>query len=980
MTGNRRHRASANRTFPGIAATGKSGLLAALTVAVLLLASCSTSRNTAGSRFYHSMVARYNTYFNGKQAYDKGAQSQEKARKDNMLEIPDLYPMSDKKVMSVGKSDFDLAIEKAQKAIKLHSITAKPKKKDPGRQTEKDKQWQARNEYNPFLWNAWMLMADAQAHEGEFIEAASTYSYIARLYADEPDIASIALGRMAWCYAQLEWVYESDELFSRTVRMESSRQTQMQLAALKASALIRQERFSESLPYMEQAIGRKGVSRSGRMKELYLLGQLYKQNGMTDKAQQCYGKLLRMSPPYDLEFHARIRQTETMASGQNSRKALGKLERMLDDQKNKDRLDQVYYAMGNIMLLENDTLRALGYYEKGAEASDRSTPEKGVLLLTMAKLYWNRANYEKAGKCYSQAVGMIGSDHKEFETVKLRSQVLEELNSSITTIHLQDSLQWLATLPDTQVIRIIDKVIEDLILKEEQQREDSIARAGKGDAGAVARDSRQESGGWYFYNSQAVERGSAEFQKQWGQRKLEDDWRRQNKSVLSGADTGSGHRELQADTKGLPVMPSDSTLTLPDSIPEIKADPHERQYYLDMIPYSEEALEKSDRAITRSLLDAGLIYKDKLAEYGLAESTLSRLVNGYPTFEEADDAAYNLYLMYSLTGRSQMADSCIGLMKELFPESDFTLMLSDPDYLDNARYGRHREDSLYTITYRAYLDGDTALTRQGCEMSHNRYPKGANRDRFMFLDAALDLEQDNIQGFLSKLKVLVSKYPKNDISQYAGLIVKGVEEGKILQSSQLVSIWDFSGNMMNSQPDSLRPEFSKDRFDPFVFVLAYPDGEINENQLLFEMANYNFSNFMMRNFELNFSKEHGIGMLQIGDFLNFDEAFTYSRSLYNNPRMASVLEGIKALTISRKNLEILLKYYSFNEWQEFYEQTFLSIPQFDIDGGTLYEELEEPETPEEPEILPEPEEPEKPEDPEEPEEPEKIKKPRDRQP
>jgi len=937
-TGQMRNKASRIRTFSG-AASGKTALMTAALVAMLALVSCSTSRNTAGSRFYHSMVTRYNTWFNGKQAYDKGAQSQDKARKDNMLEIPDLYAMSDEKVVSVGKSDFDIAIEKAKKAIKLHSITAKPKKKDADRQTEKDKQWQARTEYNPFLWNAWMLMADSQAHEGEFIEAASTYSYIARLYADFPDIASIALGRMAWCYAQLDWIYEADELFSRTGRMENSRQTRMQLAALKASALIGQERFSESLPYMEQAIGRKGVSRSGRMRELYLLGQLYKENGMYDKAQQCYGKLLRMSPPYELEFHTRIRQTETMASGQNSRKALGKLERMLKDSKNKDRLDQVYYAMGNIMMLENDTLGALGYYESGAKASDRKSPEKGVLLLTMANLYWERADYEKAGPCYSEAVGMIGTEHKEFETVKLRSQVLEELSGNIRAIHLQDSLQWLATLPDTQVIRIIDKVIEELIFKEEQQREDSIARAVKGDAAATVQESGQESGGWYFYNSQAVERGAAEFQKQWGQRKLEDDWRRQNRSVLSGSE--SSPQQVMA-AQGATGMAADSTLT--DSIQEMPAppNPHERQYYLDQIPYSQESIENSDRIISRSLLDAGLAYKDKLTEYDLAESMLTRLINGYSSFSEADDAAYNLYLMYSLTGRHEMADSCIGLMKDMFPESDFTLMLSDPDYLDNARYGRHREDSIYTQTYQAFLDGDTALAREGCEISRTRYPKESNRDRFMFLDAALELENGNIQGFLTKLKELVSKFPQNDISQYAGMIVKGVESGKILQSSQLVSLWDFSGNTLNSQPDSLRPPFSNSRFDSFVFVLAYPEDELNENQLLFEMASYNFSNFMMRNFDLKFSKEHGIGMLQIGDFLNFDEAYTYSHSLYNNPEMAKMLEGIRALTISKRNLETLLKYYSFNEWQEFYENTFLSIPLFDIDGGTLYEELDEP--------------------------------------
>ena len=82
-------------------------------------------------------------------------------------------------------------------------------------------------------------------------------------------------------------------------------------------------------------------------------------------------------------------------------------------------------------------------------------------------------------------------------------------------------------------------------------------------------------------------------------------------------------------------------------------------------------------------------------------------------------------------------------------------------------------------------------------------------------------------------------------------------------------------------------------------------------------------------------------MLKIGEFLNFDEAYVYSRSLYDDAEMAAKLSGIKALVISPKNLNTLLKYYSFNEYQEFYEEHFLNIPEFEIDGGTLFEEFDD---------------------------------------
>ena len=914
-------------------------------LSILTVAGCSTTRNTASSRLYQSAVTRFNAYFNGQQAYDKGYAAQEKSKKDNMLEIPDMFPISDTKLASVGKKDFDLAIEKAQKCIKLHSITVKPKKKSGKTMTAKDKAWQAKNEYNPYLWHAWMLMADAQVQEGNFLEAASTYSYISKLYSDEPEISAQAQSKMAWCYAHLDWYYEAEELFSRSSQTKTGIQDRMWNQARRASALLRQQRYEESIPLLEEAIARKGLSKTQRIRERYLLGQLYKATGNDDAAQRAFGKVIRMSPPYDIEFHARIRQTETMAGGDGTRTVMKKLKRMERDPKNKDRVDQIYYAMGNVYMLQNDTVKALELYETGAEKTDSKTPEKGILLLTMANLYWDMAKYERAGECYSEAVGMIGSTHKDYATVKLRSEVLEELSGYVSAVNLQDSLQVLATLPDSQVTAIIDRAIEELKRKEAEEAEKQALEQEKqnrpGNSG-VAQAAEGSEGGWYFYNSQAVERGRQEFLRQWGERKLEDDWRRQNKSVLSSmSQTDAGGIEpISANDS----IPSDSVSAMADTTvtSETSSDPHTREYHLARIPRTPEAMEKSDNVISASLLGAGIIYKDRLTEYRRAEESLQRIVSQYPDHDEADDAVYNLYLMYSLWNRPDMADSCRAIMQDRYPDSELTTMVCDPDYIDNARFGRHREDSIYAETYNAFRSGDTAIVRHNCRISETTYPKGQHRAKFMFLNAATDLQEGNLESFMTQLSDLVKKYPKEEIGQFAGIIAQGVQDGRILQSTSFTSIWDRQSGLGSGTAlaDSLKPQFNTNRHQPFLFILAYPYGELNENQLLFEMASYNFSNYMMRNFDLSFSNEQGLGMMTVSEFLNFDEAYTYSRKLYSDPDMARKLEGLKALTISKNNLETLLKYYSINEWLQFYEENFLAIPEFDIDGTTLYEELE----------------------------------------
>ncbi|MBO7247612.1 MAG: hypothetical protein J6V02_04635, partial [Bacteroidaceae bacterium] len=417
---------------------GRTLTLLYFVIIIMIMTACSTSKNTAGSRFYQSMITKYNVYHNGYEAYKQGYEAQEKAVNDNYLEILDLYPVSDEKVWKTGTSNFDLAIEKAQKGIKLHSITVKPKRK-PGKQlTEKEEEWQNKNEYNPFLWNAWMLLADAQMQKGEFIEAASTYTYISNLYFDEPDIVAEALMKMAQCYSELGWNYESDELFDRLDSIPAK--MKKEYAARKASHLLQQGRYKESIPLMEEAIDRSGVSRIQRIREKYLLAQLYKSTGRNEDAYHAFQKVLNMNPPYIIEFYARIQQTETMNLS-NSKQMLKKLRKMERDLNNKDYLDQIYYAIGNIHLSQKDTLTAISNYETGLEKSTKKSPEKGVLLLTMANLYWDMTDYANAGRCYSEAIGLIDKEHREYNTVKLRSEVLDELTIHIENIQLQDSLQ-----------------------------------------------------------------------------------------------------------------------------------------------------------------------------------------------------------------------------------------------------------------------------------------------------------------------------------------------------------------------------------------------------------------------------------------------------------------------------------------------------------------------------------------------------------
>ena len=83
------------------------------------------------TRFYHSLTAHYNILYNGEVAFEKGQDAQIEGHKDDYNSLLPMYISTNKSTAGMGKSNYTTAIEKCEKAIKLHSIKKKPKIK-PG--------------------------------------------------------------------------------------------------------------------------------------------------------------------------------------------------------------------------------------------------------------------------------------------------------------------------------------------------------------------------------------------------------------------------------------------------------------------------------------------------------------------------------------------------------------------------------------------------------------------------------------------------------------------------------------------------------------------------------------------------------------------------------------------------------------------------------------------------------------------------------
>lgn len=918
----------------------KSYILIAVVALVALLASCSTEKNTSRSRWWHSFNARYNTYYNGSVAYIDASLEKENGNKDNFTEMIPMYTVGNKKSRELGKANYDKAIEKCEKAIKLHSITKRPEWTKSRRKTERDIEWLSRKEYNPFLWKAWMLMGRSQFYQGAFDEAASTFSYMCRLYATQPAIYGRARAWLAKSYIEQDWLYDAEDVIRNMQRDSIHWRAQKEWDFTYADYYIHTGDYDKAIPYLKKSIDHE-MRKKQKARLCFLLGQLYAATGKNAEAYKAFKSVVRKNPPYELEFNARIAMTEVMGASQ-AKKMVGKLKRMAASDKNKDYLDQVYYAIGNIYLAQKDTLKAISNYEKGNKKATRSGIEKGVLLLKLGDLYWQQEKFSDAQRCYGEAIGLLDKDRKDYEQLSARSKVLDELVPYTDAIHLQDSLQALAKMSEKDRNAAIDRVIAELKRQEKEQKrledeknaQQTMQRNGamgnrnntnRNNTAQTLQNNRQNAV-WYFYNAMAVQQGKQAFEKLWGKRENTDNWQRVNKTVVGNlnGDADIELTEEQKDSIAKAELAQDSLEQLKDSA---QNDPHKREYYLAQIPFTEDQVATSNLAIMDGLYNSGVIFKDKLDNLDLSKKQFTRLETQYPDFEQKADMYYHLFLLYSRLGQHDVAAGYVEKLKAEYPDNQWTILLTDPYFKENAQFGVHIEDSLYAATYEAFKADRLSEAKANAQISANRFPLGENRDKFLFIGGLAKLNDGDSKGCVDDMKAVVEKFPQSKLAEMAGMIVNGVNAGKPLHGARfdLGDVWTRRTAVLADSDSINAKTFDAERNTEFVFMLAYVPDSVDENKLLYQMAKVNFTHYVVRNFDLAIEDANGLRRMVVRGFRNYDEALQYARGLSEQAGLQQLLSGCKAIVISDKNLPLLGTNFSYADYQDFYDKNFAPL-------------------------------------------------------
>ena len=270
---------------------------------------------------------------------------------------------------------------------------------------------------------------------------------------------------------------------------------------------------------------------------------------------------------------------------------------------------------------------------------------------------------------------------------------------------------------------------------------------------------------------------------------------------------------------------------------------------------------------------------------------------------------YHLFLMYSRQGRTTEADRCLAMLQNDFPESQWTTLLSDPYFAENQRFGVHIEDSLYAATYEAFTADRHQEVRGNAQLSESRFPLGQHRPKFLFIEGLSLLNDGDANSCMERMKQVVEEFPQSEVSEMAGMILRGVQQGRTLHGGKfdMGDVWSLRSAVSVSGDSTKVDTLRFERNAKYVFMLAYQPDSVNQNQLLYEMARYNFSNFLVRNFDIVIDQDaHGLSRMLLSGFLSYDEARQYARQLYTvEGNLKEMLHACRSLIVSEDNLRLL---------------------------------------------------------------------------
>ncbi|TKG94505.1 tetratricopeptide repeat protein [Puteibacter caeruleilacunae] len=875
------------------------------------------------SRTYHNLTAHYNVLFNGEESLRGGLERITSAYPDDYAHLLPIYKSSDPRTADVAKSDMDFAILKGSKLIKVHSITKKPKRRK--RRTEAYKRMASKTEFNRWVDDAYLLIGKAYFYEHNFLQSVKNFSYVVRNYPEDPNRFEAMLW-LARSYCESERFGEASDMI---IRLQSDddfpRKKEGELALITADYHVKQGEFEEAIPFLQIAI-KKTNNRKNKLRYKYILAQLYQETDDVVKATKAYRELIAMHPPYEMVFNARINIAGVFRGEGDAEKLKKELRKMLRDSKNNEFQDQIYYALANIYFQEGDKDLAIDTYRKSVAVSTNNENQRALSSITLGEIYFEDKKYQDAHAYYDSAMLVIDEIYPNYKNIKERSSALNRLVTHLDIVEKEDSLQFLAQLGESERNLLIDGWIAEINKKEREAKEreqqeladrsyyktQSYRSAGLGQ--------QTNSSSFYFYNSSTVTYGRGEFQRLWGKRKLEDNWRRKNKQVVSfDEDEQLADEFAQEENTNVVVRVE---------------DPKTRDFYLQDIPLNDSLIAISNDRIKDALFHSGRIFEADFQDYDNAIKQLEELNRRFPDNVFALSSYFDLYNIYDQNNNSSKSTYYRSLIIDRYPESKFAHYLQNPDYFIELEARKDSVNRLYRKAFDLYhqkqYDQLGMLSTQIIGLN----PDSVMMPKVAYMKAIADGKQQTTVELSISLQDYVNKYPMGEPRPLAEDIIRLLADSTLTDYQKLVEMGYINEEIVNTEllPENQRAndefggKFSYDEDMLHSFVIAYPKKmDIDVNRLKFDVANYNIDHYTKLDFDIETkSLNEQTELLVVKSLQDKEQSLIYFRSIIRKREVFKTLKDITYVNFvaSSVNLREVMADKSYFEYLKYYVKNY----------------------------------------------------------
>lgn len=589
-----------------------------------------------------------------------------------------------------------------------------------------------------------------------------------------------------------------------------------EVAVALAHLAIQEENYDVAAQAMDQAIERAS-DRASKARYAFIQAQLYQEMGNSQGAYAAYQDVVKLSPDYAMEFAARLNMAQnSYLSGQGSAaEALANLERLLKDDKNLPYHDQIYYAMAGIELAQGNETAGVDYLEKSLNSGNSNRAQQTEAYYRLGMLFYQNEDYLAAKIYFDNTLSVMSpGDERYLPTERLRNNLVD-IAKNLETIALQDSLLAISALsPEEQAAlakRLYEEQQQSATTESSNDPRDKLNRntarvAMSGGSGRPAvttgAGALQKESDFFAYDDRAMKRGQREFDRRWGGRPLEDNWRRSNRPDAGFSESSEAE-----------VV--DVNLLTQDQIEKILAD----------VPKDKGGQEAARLEIKKSMFELGRLYHDRLENYEKCVEVLEELNERFPGHIHELDSWYYLYLSHTALNNSSKATEYRNKILQKYPTSSFGQILQNPnyaqEYLDEERQLNRRYEEVYSMFERG--DFSQAINQGQINVSSlpGQHPL---KPRYALLMAMSTGSTQGKETYIAELQKVIATYPSTP------------EE---VRAKEILRLLGGAGASLPGQAQEESGNFKPGDNELHYIIIVFDNDEIDLNASKIKVSDYN---------------------------------------------------------------------------------------------------------------------------------------------